>query len=418
MVEKAAEAIPAPSYANSPTARALAWAWRQWWFRIGCLAVAVFALLAIYAPFLATEAALWHSGPDGWGSPALADLFNRRSYPKHHDLFFNLFALLLPAYAAFWWLARRLRPGRRLAICLGLLLAAFVLVQIPLLPRPVGGGWQALWDDRPAPVHTSVARHAEPQAPGWEVFAPIPHRWDATYAGASFQAPGWRNPATGSACWFGTDPAGHDVLARMFFGARISLTIGLVATGLSMAIGTIIGAMAGFFGGWVDLLLQRLVEIMMCFPTFILILTVVAMTSRDIFIIMLVIGLTGWAGVARLVRGEFLSQSVRDYVLAARSLGLPSTRIMFRHVLPNTIAPLLISATFGIAGAVLSESGISFLGLGDPNAASWGQLLNHGRENPNFAWLIYVPGLAIFVLVIALNAVGEGLRQALDPKGH
>lgn len=410
------ESPPATPYADSPTARALAWAWGQWWFRIGLLAVGAFALLAIYAPFLTTEAALWRSGPDGGGSPALADLFNRRSYPKHHDLLFNMLALLLPAFLVFWRLGRRLPSGRRIGICLGVLLAVFTLVQIPLLPRAAGGGWQALWDDRPATAHTSVARQDAPQAPGWEVFAPIPHRWDATYAGASFQPPGWRNPATGSVCWMGTDPAGHDVLARMLFGARISLTIGLVATGLSMIIGTIIGAMAGFFGGWVDLLLQRIVEIMMCFPTFILILTVVAMTSRDIFIIMLVIGLTGWAGVARLVRGEFLSQSVRDYVLAARSLGLPAGRIMFRHVLPNTIAPLLISATFGIAGAVLSESGISFLGLGDPNAASWGQLLNHGRENPNFGWLIYVPGIAIFILVVALNSVGEGLRQALDPK--
>lgn len=395
----------------SPAMRALALAWGRWWFRAGCAAVAAFALLAIYAPFLATEAALWWDG-----SPALADLFNRRSYPKHHDLAFNLLALLLPAGAAFWVLARRrLTALARLRWCLLALVAAWGLAQIPLWPRAQGGR-QALWDDRPTTPRTIQAHRADPDAPGLRIFAPIPHRWDATYAGAVLRPPGWTNPSTGARTWLGTDPAGHDISARLLFGARISLTIGMVATGIALAIGTVIGAISGFAGGRIDLLLQRLVEIMMCFPTFLLILAVVAMTSRDIFIIMTVIGLTGWAGTARLVRGEFLAQSVRDYVTAGRSLGLPSARLMFRHVLPNAVAPLLISATFGIAGAVLSESGLSFIGLGDPNAASWGQILNHGRENPTFAWLIYAPGVAIFVLVIALNAVGEGLRQAFDPR--
>jgi peptide/nickel transport system permease protein len=396
--------------ASSPALRALALAWRHWWFRLGCAVVGGVLLLAVYAPFLATEAALWWDG-----SPALADLFNRRSYPKHHDLLFNLLAVLLPVFAACWLLVRRrLTAMARLRWCALALLAAWGLAQVPLWPRP-GGGSQALWDDRPATARTVQAARAE-ATPGFRLFAPIPHRWDATYAGAVLRPPGWMNPATGSPCLLGTDPAGHDVAARLLFGARISLTIGLVATGIALAIGTVLGAISGFAGGRLDLLLQRLVEIMMCFPTFILILAVVAMTSRDIFIIMLVIGLTGWAGTARLVRGEFLAQSVRDYVTAGKSLGLPAGRIMFLHVLPNAIAPLLISATFGIAGAVGSESGLSFLGLGDPNTASWGQLLNHGRENPTFTWLIYAPGLAIFALVVALNAVGEGLRQAFDPK--
>lgn len=395
----------------SPALRALSRAWGQWWFRLGCAVVAVFALLAVYAPFLATEAALWWDG-----SPAVADLFNRRSYPKHHDLLFNLLALLLPVFAAFWALARRrLGAGARLRWCVVVLVAAWALAQVPLWPR-AGGGVQALWDDRPTTPRTILAQRADPHGPGLRVFAPIPHRWDATYPGAVLRPPGWTNPASGAAVWLGTDPAGHDVAARLLFGARVSLTIGLVATGIALAIGTIIGAISGFAGGLTDLLLQRAVEIMMCFPVFLLILAVVAMTSRDIFVIMAVIGLTGWAGTARLVRGEFLAQSVRDYVTAGRSLGLPAGRLMFRHVLPNAIAPLLISATFGVAGAVLSESGLSFIGLGDPNAASWGQILNHGRENPTFGWLIYAPGIVIFVLVLALNAVGEGLRQAFDPK--
>lgn len=400
--------------AASPFVRALASAWRHWWFRLGCGAVGLFALLATYAPFLAGEAALLWSGPEGFSAPVLGDILNRNSYGKHHDLLFNLLALLLPAMAAFCWLARRrLTLGSRLRWCVAALLAAFALVQIPLLPR-ASGGLQPVWAERPVTAMTSLA--ARERSEGWALLAPIPHRWDATYRGAVLRPPGWTNPATGARTWLGTDPAGHDVAARMLFGARISLTIGFVATGIALFIGTIIGAVSGFMGGKVDLILQRLVEIMMCFPTFLLILAVVAMTSRNIFVIMTVIGLTSWAGTARLVRGEFLAQSVRDYVTAGRSLGLPVSRIMFLHVLPNAIAPLLIAATFGIAGAVLSESGLSFLGLGDPRAASWGQLLNHGRENPTFAWLVYAPGFAIFVLVLALNAVGEGLRQAFDPK--
>ena len=402
----------------SPAARSFGLAWRHWWFRLGCGVLAVFALLAVYAPFLASEAALMWSDGSGLRFPLLGDLINRNSYAKHHDLLFNLLALLLPAFALAWWLLRgRMRTSRRLAWCAGILLSVFVLVQIPLLPRDTGG-LQAVWAERPVTTLTSVAAHADPALPGWRLFTVIPHRWDATYPGAVLQPPGWVNPATGARVWLGTDPAGHDDAARMLFGARISLTIGFVATGIALIIGTIIGAISGFVGGIVDLLLQRLVEIMMCFPTFLLILAVVSMTSRDIFIIMVVIGLTGWAGTARLVRGEFLAQSIRDYVLAGRSLGLSSGRLMFRHVLPNAIAPLLISTTFGIAGAVLGESGLSFLGLGDPRTASWGQLLNHGRENPTFAWLIYAPGIAIVSLVLALNAVGEGLRQAFDPKAH
>jgi peptide/nickel transport system permease protein len=178
----------------------------------------------------------------------------------------------------------------------------------------------------------------------------------------------------------------------------------------------IIGAASGYFGGWIDLLLQRLVEIMMCFPTFILILTVVAAVGHDIFIIMMVIGLTSWAGTARLVRGEFLAQAVRDYVTAVESIGVPRWRIMFRHILPNTMAPIVITATFGVAGAVLGESGLSFLGLGDPTTPSWGLLLDEGRENIDYAWLIYAPGVAIFVLVTSLNLIGNGLRDAFDPK--
>ena len=399
----------------SPAQRALAAAWRHSWFRLGCAMLGLFVLLAVYAPFLANEAAIvwWDAG--GISLPVIADLFNRNTFGKQHELLFTLFALLLPVCVLLWRMLPGRTIGRRISVCALILLACWAVVQVPLLPRP-SGGYQALWAERPTTQRTSTTVHRDAGAARWCLLAPIPHRWDATYPSAVLKPPGWTNPATGAKTWLGTDPAGHDVMARMLFGSRISLTIGFIATGIALLIGTFIGAISGFAGGWIDLVLQRLVEIMMCFPTFLLILAVVAMTGRDIFVITLVIGLTSWAGIARLVRGEFLAQSVRDYVTAGRSLGLSSGRLMFMHVLPNTMAPLLITATFGIAGAILGESGLSFLGLGDPRVASWGQLLNHGRENPAFAWLIYAPGFAIFVLVLALNAVGEGLRQAFDPK--
>jgi peptide/nickel transport system permease protein len=371
------------------------------------LVVAAF-LVAVYAPFLCGEAALLRHDPgQGLSSPVLADLFNRWSYRRPHDLVFNLAALLLPPLALGWWALRRWSPLRRLRWSLAVLALATAACWLPLVPD--AGGWKPLWRERALPAAAAVEGR-------WELPPPIPHRFDSTWQGAVLAAPGTRNPATGARFWLGTDSVGRDVAAQVVMGARISLTVGLVATALAMAIGLVIGALSGFLGGWTDLLLQRLVEIMMCFPIFILVLVVVAMLGRDVFIIMTVIGLTGWAGTARLVRGEFLAQSVRDYVAAGRALGLPAGRLMFRHILPNAMTPLLISATFGVAGAVGSEAALSFIGLGDPTAASWGALLEQGRQNIRYAWLIYVPGLAVFALVTALNLVGNALREALDPK--
>jgi peptide/nickel transport system permease protein len=224
-------------------------------------------------------------------------------------------------------------------------------------------------------------------------------------------------PDSGGRHWLGTDDRGFDCLARVVYGARITLTVGMVATALSLLIGVIVGAVSGFFLGWVDLFLQRAVEIMMTFPTFVFLLVIVSMLGRDILLIMTVIGLTGWAGVARLVRGEFLVQSGREYVLAGRVLGYSNTRLMFRHILPNSATPLLINAAFAIAGAILVESTLAFLGLGDPLAPSWGAQLDVGRRNLHYIWLIWVPGTMIFVVVMALNLIGDALREAVDAKG-
>ena len=214
----------------------------------------------------------------------------------------------------------------------------------------------------------------------------------------------------------GCDLNGRDVAARLIFGTRISLTIGLVAVSLYVTIGVILGSLAGYYGGWVDILISRAVEVMICFPVLFLLLTIVAVfDTRSIFLIMAGIGIVGWPTVARLVRGEFLRQRNLDYVTAAQAQGLPEWRVIFGHVLPNCVGPVLVSATFGIAAAILTESGLAFLGLGDTSATSWGQMLKDGRDSG--LWhMIFSPGFAIFFVVTVFNLLGEGLRDALDPK--
>jgi len=218
--------------------------------------------------------------------------------------------------------------------------------------------------------------------------------------------------------WMGTDELGRDVLTRIIYGARISLKVGFVAVGIAAFLGTIAGLLAGYFGGWLDQLLMRLVDIMLCFPTFFLILAVIAMLEPSIWYIMIIIGLTGWMGVARLVRAEVLSLRERDFVVAARCIGASHTRIIFRHILPNAMSPVFVSATLGVAGAILTESALSFLGIGvQPPVPSWGNMLTAGKDYLEFAWwLSLFPGVAILVTVIAYNLVGEGLRDALDPR--
>lgn len=216
----------------------------------------------------------------------------------------------------------------------------------------------------------------------------------------------------------GTDQLGRDVLSRMLWGAKISLKVGFVATGLAIMIGAILGAIAGYYGRWIDAVIMRFVDIMLCFPTFFLILAVIAFLEPSIWNIMIVIGLTGWMGVTRLVRADFASLKQRDFVLAARNIGTSDFRIIFRHILPNAMASVLVAATLGVAGAILTESALSFLGIGvQPPTPSWGNILTAGKDNIDIAWwLSLYPGLAILITVLGYNLLGEGIRDSLDPR--
>ena len=248
---------------------------------------------------------------------------------------------------------------------------------------------------------------------GLALFAPLIAPYDPSEINVKviLMPPSWDH-------WCGTDTLGRDIFSRMLYGARISLAVGFVAVGISLLIGLMLGAVAGYNGGRIDGLVMRMTDMVLCFPTFFLILAVIAFLEPSIWNIMIIIGLTSWMGVARLVRAEFLSLRHREFVMAAQSLGVSSIRMMWRYLLPNAMGPILVSAVLGIAGAVLVESGLSFLGLGvQPPTPSWGNILIEGKDNIEIAWWVSMfPGLAILITVLGYNLLGEGLRDYFDPK--
>jgi len=242
------------------------------------------------------------------------------------------------------------------------------------------------------------------------VFPPIPYRPSNIDLLAPYETPSPKH-------WFGTDRLGRDIIAGMIHGSRISLSIGFVAVGIAVIIGVILGALAGYFGSWVDLIISRLFEVMISIPTFFLLITVAALLPPSIFLTMAIIGATSWVGIARFTRNEFLKIRNLDYVTAAIALGVSNRKVMFQHILPNALAPVIVSVVLGIAGAILVESSLSFLGIGVPaELVTWGSIL-HEASSATFAWWLAVfPGAAIFITVLAYYLVGEGLREVLDPR--
>jgi peptide/nickel transport system permease protein len=385
-------------FRKNPTAR----------FSLGFLAFLL--SLAVGAPLLSSSRPFyWQSLPDGTRWPWLPSLFDRNFFENPVDVFWNLLLVLgVPLLGLFLWRLRSIRAmglpkrprRRRIQREAALLLLGLALVYVGLIARPYSTAYV---------LYPSLLAQAEEKGEAVSaVFPPV--RYTPRETGfKSLEKPSREHI-------LGVDQSTRDVAVRLLYGTRISLTIGVIAVAIYVLIGVTLGATAGYFGGRVDLVIQRLIEIMMSVPTFFVILTLVAFIEHpSIFHIMLIIGLVNWTGVARLVRAEFLRLRNLDFVMAAVALGYPTRRIIFEQVLPNAMGPVLVSATFGVAVAILVESTLSFLGLGDLSAPSWGQTLQEGYATG--AWhLILAPGIAIFVTVSALNLVGEGLRDALDPK--
>ncbi len=245
------------------------------------------------------------------------------------------------------------------------------------------------------------------------LFAPLlsPYEPNAININEALLSPSKAHP-------LGTDQLGRDLLSRLIYGARISLFVGLIAVGLATLIGILLGSLAGYYAGMVDSIIMRFTDMMLCFPTFFLILAVIAILEPSIINIMVIIGLTNWMGVARLIRAEILSLKEREFILAEKTIGASDLRIIVVHLIPNALGPVLVSATLGVAGAILLESGLSFLGIGvQPPTPSWGNILTEGKATLGYAWWLTVfPGLTILVSVLGYNMLGEGLRERLNPK--
>jgi len=353
--------------------------------------IAILIFAAIFAPLLANTQPILLKINGRWSSPMLQFLS-----PADAILFFLFFSV---ATAALFF-GRTSIPRRSLAILI-LLAVATPLAYLFVHP-PLTVDWQKYRDlDRAGKIQ-------------YKLMAPIPYSandYQRDIPDAALKAPSRQH-------LMGTEVNGGDVLSRMIHACRIALSIGLVSTGISVIIGVTIGGLMGYFAGQLDLLGMRLIEIFEAIPTLFLLITFVAFFGRNLYIIMAIIGVTGWTVEARFIRAEFLRLRKQDFVHAAVAAGLPLRSILFRHLLPNGISPILVTTSFGIASAILYESVLSFLGIGLVEEPSWGQMLNQARGvGGSFVWWIALyPGLAIFLTVFTYNLLGEALRDALDPK--
>ena len=364
--------------------------------RLGVVGILILLVPAVAAPLLANGRPLLVFGKEGLRLPFLPFLFAPDSTEFLVEQFFNYVLLLLPLWLLIALIVRRQFPRRILCGAAALLL---------LLPFAAA---------RPKLDKTDY-RLAAAESGERAVFAPIP------YGPFEIIARPYQKPSREH--WLGTDEVGRDVASHMIYGARASLAVGLFATAIALVIGTLVGLMAGYYRGWFDLAVMRLVEILLCFPTFLLLLILMSILKdrkfeQSILVVIAVIGLTGWIGLTFLVRGEVLKQRALPYIQSCEVVGISAWRTMTVHLLPNITGPILISFTFGVAGAILAESGLSFLGFGvQPPTASWGGLLRQAFDNPLEYWhLTLFPGIALFIAVLAFNFTGEGLRKALFPR--
>jgi peptide/nickel transport system permease protein len=363
----------------------------RWGARLGAAWIALLTLVAVFAPLLANTHPLLIQDADGWYSPMLTHLT-----PADTTLlgaFFLALVLLFSPGAPLW----------RFLSWLGGLVLIGVLSLVLVSP--------------PALVVYEQYREAEALGEYQRVVrAPIPYSakdYLRDHADTGLESP--RSSAE-RLHWFGTDENGADVLSRMIHATRIALSIGFIATGIALVIGVILGGLMGYFSGIVDIIGMRLVEIFEAIPTLFLLLTFVAFFGRSLYLMMLIIGLTSWSGYARYVRAEFLRLRQQDFVQGAIASGLSLPSILFRHMLPNGMAPILVAASFGVASAILAEATLSFLGLGLVDDPSWGQMLNQAVQSSTFNWwMAAFPGGAIFLTVFAYNLIGEALRDAVDP---
>jgi peptide/nickel transport system permease protein len=365
---------------------------------VSLILIIILFALAVFAPFLAND------------KPFIVRVDGRLMFPLFSSLTASDYSIFLAAAVGVWQLIlirknlRNIEPSAR-----GHVLARQLLINGMLLFI----GCVLLYVFVPRKLDATDYRELlSADRASDAIFAPIPYGYARTNLEVREQPPGKEH-------WLGTDDVGSDVLCRLIYGSRISLSVGFVAVGISSLIGIVIGSILGYFGGKVDFIGMRFVEIIMAIPVFFLIITIVAYWQRSLFNIMVIIGLTTWTANARFVRAEFFKLRNQDFVQAAVSLGLPLRSILFRHMLPNGIAPVLVEATFGIAGAIFIEAALSFLGFGvAPPTPSWGQMLSLGVSTTGrfLWWLTVFPGVAIFLTVLAYNLVGEGLRDAIDPR--
>lgn len=377
-------------------------------------------LLAILAPMLASNQPFVFYGEDEVIFPWFRSVMNPE---EPVDYFFNMAMLSLPPWIVLavccnlYW--RKLGvPGRRrimwvLCQYAGLIFLFSLLFSVPGV-RPTNKHYTRNF---PLEEFQSQGKH-------YGIYPPLSFGARENDLDARFQPPMYRKDVALAKDandtrihLLGTDNTGRDVLVRMLYGTRISMSVGFVAVGLYILIGVVVGAIAGYFGGFVDMFISRLIEVVLLFPAFFLILTLVAMIGRSIYIIMIVIGITSWPTIARLIRGEVLKQRSIDYTHAARALGSSDMRIIFRHILPNSLSPVMVAAPFGVASAIILEASLSLLGFGvQPPTPTWGILLRLAHGNYAYWWLIVIPSVAIFVTVTIFNLVGSGLRDAMDPR--